>query len=73
MEEIEEKPSSELETASESEPETQKSSTSCRSSSNMGRRSASVERLKEETRLVLLDFLGSLPVEKITTRNFCRV
>ncbi|XP_032232958.1 uncharacterized protein LOC5508275 [Nematostella vectensis] len=34
-----------------------------------GRRTASVERLKEETRLVLLDFLGALPPEKLTARN----
>lgn len=37
--------------------------------SKMGRRCASAERLKEETRLVLLDFLGSLPTEKITARQ----
>ena len=40
-----------------------------RLSSTMGRRCASVERLKEETRLVLLDFLASLPSEKLTARN----
>lgn len=69
MEEIEEKPFSELDTSSESEPETLKIPSSSRSPSKMGRRCASVERLKEETRLVLLDFLGSLPAEKITARN----
>lgn len=69
MEELEEKPSSELESASDSEPETLKIPNSSQSPSKMGRRCASVERLKEETRLVLLDFLGSLPAEKITARN----
>ena len=37
--------------------------------SNLSRH-ASLERLKEETRLVVLDFLGSLPPEKLTARNF---
>jgi hypothetical protein len=69
MEEIEENPSLEVDTASESESETEEKPRSPRSPSNMGRRCASVERLKEETRLVLLDFLGALPTEKTTARN----
>lgn len=40
-----------------------------KSASKMGRHCASAERLKEETRLVLLDFLASLPSEKITARQ----
>lgn len=40
-----------------------------KTASKMGRRCASAERLKEETRLVLLDFLATLPAEKITARQ----
>ena len=31
---------------------------------------ASLERIREETRIVVLDYLGSLPADRLTARNF---
>ncbi|KAJ7375577.1 hypothetical protein OS493_040298 [Desmophyllum pertusum] len=39
--------------------------------SNMARW-ASLERIREETRIVVLDFLGTLPADKLSARNFTR-
>lgn len=39
--------------------------------SNMARW-ASLERIREETRIVVLDYLGSLPADKLTAPNFTR-
>lgn len=64
-----EKIEEELEEESETESELSDEETPRAVASNMGRRAASVERLKEETRLVLLDFLATLPAEKITARQ----
>lgn len=58
----------EVTTDTDSDPEIGKSNDT---KSNMARW-ASLERIREETRIVVLDYLGSLPADKLTARNFTR-
>ncbi|XP_020619292.1 uncharacterized protein LOC110057049 [Orbicella faveolata] len=58
----------EVTTDTDSDPEMGKSDDT---KSNMARW-ASLERIREETRIVVLDYLGSLPADKLTARNFTR-
>ncbi|KAM7439789.1 hypothetical protein ABFA07_010968 [Porites harrisoni] len=58
----------EVSTDTDSDPEMGKSDDT---KSNMARW-ASLERIREETRIVVLDYLGSLPADKLTARNFTR-
>lgn len=59
----------EVTTDTDSDPEQMEESGDVKS--NMARW-ASLERIREETRIVVLDYLGSLPADKLTARNFTR-
>ena len=60
----------EVSTDTDSDTETEMSK-SDEKKSNMARW-ASLERIREETRIVVLDYLGSLPADKLTAKNFSR-